>query len=79
MASDPIAAVRSLLGQHDPDVLAAVADVDRSLIRAMLALRPEQRLAKAFQMSRGLRALAVTRRSSTMGTMGTTGPDERAR
>ena len=76
MASDPIAAVRSFLGQHDPDVLAAVADVDTSLIRAMLELRPEQRLAKAFQMSRGLRALAATRKTSTTGT---TGPDERAR
>ena len=39
------------LAQTDPDVLAAVADVDRSQIRDALALTPEQRVRQAFALA----------------------------
>ena len=42
------------LAQDDPDLIAAVADVDRSQVRDMLALSPEQRLAHALRMARAL-------------------------
>ena len=42
------------LAQDDPDLIAAVADVDRSQVRDMLALSPEQRLAHASRIARAL-------------------------
>jgi hypothetical protein len=42
------------LAATDPDVLAAVADVDRSQIRDALSLSPEQRLRQASAFAAGL-------------------------
>jgi hypothetical protein len=42
------------LAVSDPDLIAAVADVDRSQIRDALALTPEERLARATEAAAGL-------------------------
>jgi len=47
------------LRANDPDVFDAIADVDRSLIRANLELTPEERLARN---ARSLRTLSGLRR-----------------
>ena len=49
---DPIAKSRAWLAENDPDVLAAVADVDRSLIREALKQPPLQRLARSASQAR---------------------------
>lgn len=41
--------VLAWLSEHDPEALAAVADVDRTLIRATLALPPFERLDRAIE------------------------------
>lgn len=64
MGDDPIAGVRAYLAEHDPDVLAAVTDVDRSLIQNLLALEPMERLHRAVQMAYELEALAASFRAS---------------
>ncbi len=64
MGDDPIADVRAYLAEHDPDVLAAVADVDRGLIWNMLELAPMERLHRAVQMACELDALAASLRAS---------------
>ena len=64
MIDDPIAGVRAYLAEHDPDVLAAVADVDRSLIWNMLELAPMERLHRAVQMAYELDAMAQSLRAS---------------
>lgn len=51
-STDPIAKTRAWLSEHDPDVLAAVADVDRSLIRESLKQSPLQRLAQSTSQAR---------------------------
>jgi hypothetical protein len=43
------------LAKTDPDVLAAVADVDRSQISDALALSPEQRVAQACAVALAFR------------------------
>jgi hypothetical protein len=50
-----LARLKALVLALDPDVLAAVDDVDRSLVRASLALSPLQRLEVSFTMLEGLR------------------------
>jgi hypothetical protein len=47
------------LGAHDPDVLAAVADVDRSLIWEALGHSPLERLARCSENARGIERLRV--------------------
>ena len=64
MSDDPIAEVRAYLAEHDPDVLAAVADVDRGLIWNMLELSPMERLHRAIQMAYELDAMAQSLRAS---------------
>ena len=59
MGDDPIAQVRAFLAEHDPDVLAAVADVDRGLIGNMLELSPMERLHRAVQTAYELDAMAA--------------------
>ncbi len=49
---DPIAKSRAWLAENDPDVLAAVADVDRSLIREALKQSPLERLAQSAAQAR---------------------------
>jgi len=53
------------LADHDPDVLAAVADVDRSLIWSMLELSPLERLDRCSENARGIAALLETRDDRT--------------
>lgn len=55
-----ISGVLSWLAQHDPDVLGAVAEVDRSLIWTTLELDPIERLHQSLQMGLTLDALADT-------------------
>ena len=55
LMADPVAGpMLSQLAQDDPDLIAAVADVDRSQVRDMLALSPEQRLAHMSRIARTL-------------------------
>ena len=64
MGDDPIAQVRAFLAEHDPDVLAAVADVDRGLIGNMLELSPMVRLHRAVQTAYELDAMAASLRAA---------------
>jgi hypothetical protein len=50
------------LTAHDPDVLAAVADIDRSLIWSLLELTPLERLARCSENARGIASLVEARR-----------------
>jgi len=50
--TDPIAKTRAWLAENDPDVLAAVADVDRSLIQQALKQSPLERLAQSAAQAR---------------------------
>src|SRR5688572_29517863 len=54
--------VRAYLAEHDPDVLAAVEDVDRSLIQAELRRSPIERLIASVQQPRFYERLAASRR-----------------
>jgi len=49
--------VTAWLSEHDPE---AVADVDRSLIRATLALSPFERLDRAIETATAWRRFAAT-------------------
>ena len=53
------------LREHDPDVLAAVGDVDRSLIALTLAQPPMERLRSAWGAAATLERLAACRRSTS--------------
>jgi hypothetical protein len=53
--TEQIARLKALVRDLDPDVLAAVDDVDRSLVRASLALSPLERLEASFALLEGLR------------------------
>jgi hypothetical protein len=47
---DPVVArVRTMLAEHDPDVLAAVDDVDRTLITSTLRLDPLERVRSSVE------------------------------
>lgn len=53
--ADPIVGpILRRLAVEDPDLIAAVADVDRSQIRDQLALTPAERLENASQLARSL-------------------------
>lgn len=43
---------------EDPDIIAAVAEVDRSLIRANLELTPEERVRRGSRLSESRRGRA---------------------
>jgi len=47
------------LAEHDPDVLAAVAEVDRSLIWSALAASPLELLHRCSENARGIQSLAA--------------------
>lgn len=53
--TEQLARLKALVHELDPDVLAAVDDVDRSLVRASLALSPLERLEASFALLEGLR------------------------
>ena len=63
MGDEIIAAVRTYLATYDPDVLAAVADVDRSLIRSELQLSPLTRLVASAQQARFYERLVAGRKA----------------
>jgi hypothetical protein len=65
-----ISGVLSWLAQHDPEVLGAVAEVDRSLIWMTLELDPRERLHQSLQMGLTLDALAdkVRQQAENRGT-----------
>lgn len=50
--------VLAWLGQHDPDVLGAVAEFDRSLIWATMQLAPRERLHQGVQIGLDLEEMA---------------------
>lgn len=53
--------------QHDPDVLATVGEVDRSLIQAELRLSPLERLVASVQQARFYERLAPARQTAPGG------------
>ena len=61
MADEIVAEVRAYLAEHDPNVLAAVDDVDRSLIRSELQRSPLTRLVASAQQARFYERLAASR------------------
>ena len=66
----PAASIRETLAwlqEHDPDVLAAVEDVDRTLITLTLAQSPMERLRSAWGAAATLERLAACRRSTSTG------------
>lgn len=50
--------VLAWLAQHDPDVLGAVAEFDRSLIWATMELAPRERLHQGIQIGLDLEEMA---------------------
>jgi len=55
LLADPVLGpVLRQLAETDPDLVAAVADVDRSQIREALALSPEERLRRAVALAGAL-------------------------
>lgn len=59
--------VKVYLAEHDPDVLAAVGDVDRSLIQLELRRSPMERLVASVQQARFYERLAASRKSAQGG------------
>ncbi len=54
MADPIVGPILRQLAQDDPDIIAAVADVDRSQVRDLLAITPAQRLRQACALARSL-------------------------
>lgn len=67
MGDELVIAVRAFLAEHDPDVLAAVEDVDRSLIQSELRRSPIERLVASVQQARFYERLAASRKSAQGG------------
>lgn len=67
MGDELVTAVRAFLAEHDPDVLAAVDDVDRSLIQSELRRSPIERLVASVQQARFYERLAASRNSAQGG------------
>lgn len=67
MGDEIISDVRAHLAEHDPDVLAAVDDVDRSLIQSELRRSPIERLVASVQQARFYERLAASRKSAQGG------------
>lgn len=64
MEDELVQSVWAYLAEHDPDVLAAVEDVDRSLIRSELRRSPLERLVASVQQARFYERLAASRRAA---------------
>lgn len=67
MGDELVQSVRDHLAEHDPDVLAAIEDVDRSLIRSELRRSPLERLVASVQQARLYERLAASRRVAQGG------------
>ena len=61
MGDELIQSVRAYLAEHDPDVLAAVDDVDRTLIQSELRQSPLRRLVDSVQKARFYERLTASR------------------
>jgi hypothetical protein len=61
--SEDLHAVRALLARRDPELLDAVAEVDRSLIQAWLLRDPWERARCSFEMAAGIAELKTWRRT----------------
>lgn len=68
MGDELVQSVRAYLAEHDPDVLAAVDDVDRSLIQTELRRSPIERLVASVQQARLYERLAASRSASRVRT-----------
>jgi len=68
MGDELVQSVRAYLAEHDPDVLAAVDDVDRSLIQTELKRSPVERLVASVQQARLYERLAASRSAPRGGT-----------
>lgn len=64
MDNELVQSVVAYLAEHDPDVLAAVADVDRSLIQAELLRSPLERLVASAQQARFYERLAASQNAA---------------
>lgn len=67
MDDELLNSVRAHLTEHDPDVLAAIEDVDRSLIQSELRRSPLERLVASVQQARFYERLAASRKSAQGG------------
>jgi hypothetical protein len=64
MNNELVQSVVAYLAEHDPDVLAAVEDVDRSLIQAEMQRSPIERLVASAQQARFYERLAASRHAA---------------
>lgn len=61
---DPdLRAVRAMLSERDPELLDAVAEVDRTLVRAWLARDPWERARLSYETAAGIAELKTWRRT----------------
>lgn len=67
MGDELVTQVRAYLAEHDPDVLAAIEDVDRSLIQLELQRSPLERLVASVQQARFYERLAASRQAAEGG------------
>lgn len=67
MGDELVIEVRAFLAEHDPDVLAAIEDVDRSLIQSELRRSPLERLVASVQQARFYERLTASRKSAQGG------------
>lgn len=67
MGDDLVNSVRTYLAEQDPDVLAAVGDVDRSLIQSELRRSPIERLVASVQQGRFYERLVASRAAAQGG------------
>jgi hypothetical protein len=63
MLAEDLRAVRALLAERDPELLDAVAEVDRTLIHAWLLRDPWERAQCSFETAAGIAELKTWRRT----------------
>lgn len=68
MGDELVQGVRAYLAEHDPDVVAAIEDEDRSLIQAELQRSPLERLVASVQQAQFCERLAASRAAAQGGT-----------
>ena len=68
MGDELVQSVRAYVAEQDPDVLAAIDDVDRLLIQTELGRLPIERLVASVQQARLYERLAASRSASRVRT-----------